>query len=359
MKISSHGFRCLLHLLLSSSSLVGLLFPSGVLGTPLISDSDPALIESGQPWKTIDGQPIHAHGGGLLKHLDRYYWVGESAKGDRTRANVLCYSSPDLIQWQFERVLMSRESVNRDLTGLGDEKAGNVTIVERPKLLRNSKGMFVLLVHLDTQPYRYARVGFGTQSQDVPENPCAIDYVLKSAQRPAGLESRDIGIYTEGNDAYLLFASGHVNTDFTIAKMTPDYLSVEPQIMSSIHGGLEGPALIKTSWGEYYLYLSRTTGWKPNEGRIYSAWSLQGPWTERGIIAQPDSFNSQPTTSFQLGDDKWLYLGDRWSHPNLEVASYIWLPFEIDPQARTVSLKYRKSWSLSKFLTAQDFMVQV
>ena len=51
------------------------------------------------------GQHIQAHGGGILKLGDKYYWFGE----DRTRGldpakrYLSCYCSTNLAQWQFRR----------------------------------------------------------------------------------------------------------------------------------------------------------------------------------------------------------------------------------------------------------------
>ncbi len=36
---------------------------------------------SGEVWKDTDGNPINAHGGGLLYHDGAYYWYGEYKKG--------------------------------------------------------------------------------------------------------------------------------------------------------------------------------------------------------------------------------------------------------------------------------------
>lgn len=166
-----------------------------------------------------------------------------------------CYSSPDLLSWTFERVILTR---NEARSQLSDDL---LTILERPKLVQDVSGNIVLLVHLDYKDYSYAKVGFATAN--VPSNnPCGSSFILRNSVRPAGLESRDIGVYSETSGVYLLFASGHVNTDFSIAKLTDDCLDVENTVVSSIHGGLEGPSLIQTSWGQYFLFLSRTTGWR-------------------------------------------------------------------------------------------------
>lgn len=41
------------------------------------------IVTPGSIWKDMDGNPINAHGGGILYHEGTYYWYGEF-KGDST-----------------------------------------------------------------------------------------------------------------------------------------------------------------------------------------------------------------------------------------------------------------------------------
>ena len=82
-----------------------------------------AAIIPGEVWKDTDGNPINAHGGGLLYHEGTYYWYGEYKKGGtilpewatwecyRTDVTgVSCYSSKDLLNWKFEGIEIGRAS---------------------------------------------------------------------------------------------------------------------------------------------------------------------------------------------------------------------------------------------------------
>ena len=40
-----------------------------------------AAFTPGEVWRDTDGQPINAHGGGLLFHGGAYYWHGEAKTG--------------------------------------------------------------------------------------------------------------------------------------------------------------------------------------------------------------------------------------------------------------------------------------
>src|SRR5512145_3128483 len=71
-------------------------------------------------WYDTLGDPINAHGGGILYNNGKYYWFGEIKKGKTWRVEhittwecyrvkaggVSCYSSTDLYNWNFEGVAL-------------------------------------------------------------------------------------------------------------------------------------------------------------------------------------------------------------------------------------------------------------
>ena len=105
-------------------------------------------VRPGKPWTTVDGQPIQAHSGGLLKIGDTWYWIGENKTlGSDFDANS-CYSSNDLVHWRF---------VNDTLKVQADGDLGPHRIVERPKILYNAKTrMYVQYMHIDDPKYQEA-----------------------------------------------------------------------------------------------------------------------------------------------------------------------------------------------------------
>ena len=40
------------------------------------------ILKNGEKWFDTDGNIIHAHGGGIIKKDDIYYWYGEDRNGD-------------------------------------------------------------------------------------------------------------------------------------------------------------------------------------------------------------------------------------------------------------------------------------
>ena len=111
----------------------------------------------GEVWKDTDGNPINAHGGGLLYHEGTYYWYGEYKKGKtilpewatwecyRTDVTgVGCYSSRDLLNWKFEGIVLPavKDDPNHDLHPS--------KVLERPKVIYNKKtGKFVMWAHVE------------------------------------------------------------------------------------------------------------------------------------------------------------------------------------------------------------------
>ena len=85
-------------------------------------------IKNGDLWPDDNGRHINAHGGGIMKYGDTYYWFGEH-KDDHTcdaLVGVMCYASKDLLNWHCCGVALS----------VVDEKGHDIErgcILERPK----------------------------------------------------------------------------------------------------------------------------------------------------------------------------------------------------------------------------------
>jgi hypothetical protein len=81
-------------------------------------------------WNTKDGQPIYSQGGGIFKFPDpqtgekKYYWYGVYYKEAETYRQdpsvtlvkdnfeaVTCYSSTDLVNWKFEKNVLTKDEV--------------------------------------------------------------------------------------------------------------------------------------------------------------------------------------------------------------------------------------------------------
>jgi len=154
-------------------SLIFLLIIAGPLWAQKNSQFEP-----GKVWKDTEGNPINAHGGGILYHNGVWYWYGEYKKGDTKRVDyvttwedyrvhaggVSCYSSKDLLNWKFEGVAL-RPNTSDSTHDLHTSK-----VIERPKVIYNKKtNKFVMWMHLDSEDYSYARSGVAVS--DKPTGP--------------------------------------------------------------------------------------------------------------------------------------------------------------------------------------------
>ncbi len=281
-------------------------------------------IVPGAIWPDDQGHHIQAHGGGLLKLGDTYYWFGED-RGGETKGKkpadraVSCYASRDLMNWEF------RHQVIR--TGPPEADVGSPFVFERPKVFHNQKtGKFVMYVHLDDAAYKLARVA--VYVSDTVDG----DYTFVHSFRPLGQESRDIGGFVDDDgSAYLIFEA-RPTRGFYIAKLSDDFLTVAEETCF-IKSRLEGGALVKYD-GLYYMIGSWMSGWAPNNNQYSTATSLAGPWSEFKDIAPPatKTYGSQSTLMLKVVGSKTtsvIFMGDMWRPQNHRDGRYLWMPLEI------------------------------
>lgn len=281
---------------------------------------DLPVIHPGEVWPDDRGRHIQAHGGGILKSGDTFYWYGE----DRSETNpmnercVACYSSTNLAQWTFR---------NQVVHLTDPENLGRGWVLERPKVFYNDKTKkFVMYAHIDGRGgYKYASVAVFTC--DTADG----NYQYLKSFRPLDHESRDIGQFIDDDgSAYLIFEDRPFG--FRIAKLSDDYLSVEKE-MCLIPQHMEGGALVHYQ-GLYYAIGSALTGWSPNPNKYATAKSLAGPWSEFKDIAPPDknTYRSQSTMLWKIVGTKTttiIFMGDIWKPQTQWDSRYLWMPLQI------------------------------
>src|SRR5664279_5504210 len=191
----------------------------------------PQFIKPGEVWPDDRGQHVQAHGGGIIKMGDTYYWFGEDRSPglDPTKRYVACYSSKDLAHWTFRNQVVKQADP-------GD--LGVRFVLERPKVFYNAKTKkYVMYMHIDDARYALARVGVAVS--DTVDG----DYRYLRSFRPLGQESRDIGQFIDDDgSAYLIFEDRPVK-GFHIARLSDDYLNVEKDVCL-INAPLEGGAVV-------------------------------------------------------------------------------------------------------------------
>ncbi len=281
-------------------------------------------IVPGAIWPDDRGHHIQAHGGGILKLDDTYYWFGEDRGGERggkkaIERKVACYASKDLMNWEFRRQVIR--------TGPPESGLGVPFVLERPKVFHNARtGKFVMYVHLDDKAYKLARVG--VYVSDTVDG----DYTFVRSFRPLNEESRDIGQFVDDDgSAYLIFEARPTN-GFFIARLSDDYLDVAEKVCF-VRTRLEGGALVKYD-GLYYMIGSWMSGWAPNNNQYATAKTLAGPWSDFQDIAPPETktYGSQSTLMLKVVGTKKtsvIFMGDIWSPADHQDGRYLWMPLEI------------------------------
>jgi hypothetical protein len=159
--------------------LTGVIFFLLSYGTPVILQAQQTVIRPGKIWTDNRGRHIQAHGGGIIKVEEMYYWYGEerSAGLDSNLRYVSCYSSKDLVNWTFRG----------DVVKMSDpDQLGKKWILERPKVFYNEKTKkYVMYMHIDNSSYKVAEVAIAVS--DSPDG----DFRYVKRFRPLGHESRD------------------------------------------------------------------------------------------------------------------------------------------------------------------------
>lgn len=277
------------------------------------------IIQPKEVWPDTDGNHIQAHGGGIIKIKDTWYWYGEERRQglDSNLRYVSCYSSKDLVNWTFKG----------DVLKLSDpDNLGPHWVLERPKVYYNSKTKkYVMYMHLDDRSYKLASVAIAVS--DRPDG----EYKYVKHFRPLEHESRDIGQFIDDDGtAYLVFEDRPFG--FRIAKLSDDYMNVEKE-MSLIPQHMEGGAIVHYK-GLYYSIGSALTGWNPNPNKYATATSLEGPWTEFKNIAPPETntYGAQSTMLLKVAgkkDTTIIYMGDVWKPKTQWDSRYLWMPLEI------------------------------
>lgn len=326
----------------------------------------------GRIWVDTEGNPIQAHGGGILydKITRTYYWYGEYKDGPTyhvhkngaARVDIIgvgCYSSKDLWSWKNEGIVLPAEDENE----AHDLHKSNV--LERPKVIYNEKtGKYVMWMHIDDANYTKASVGVAIS--DYPSGPFQYLY----SKKPHGCDSRDMSIFKDDDGVAYLIYSSEDNSELHISPLTDNYMDVTPVMRRILIGQKrEAPSLFKYD-GTYYMITSGCTGWAPNEALAHAAESIFGPWETMGNpcvggnrMLRQTTFFSQSTFVLPLSGlpGYFVFMADRWNPADLRDSRYIWLPLTVSgavdqpldydfgfPLWSRVSIYWHKKWRLPR-----------
>jgi len=317
----------------------------------------------GEVWRDVNGQPIQAHGGGILVHSNVYYWYGE----DRTpggRGGVACYSSTNLYDWKREGVMLSRADLPRYYD--------SPTFVERPKVIFNPRTKkFVMWMHAEQAGYHYACAGIATS--DTPTGPFVFLKTIRpitndfefpaddpNGQKQFGATFRDMNLFVDDNGGAYVFYAAEDNWTMYVVQLNDEFTGTKTPAIENktwarilLRAHREAPAPFKAS-GRYYLITSACTGWAPNAADCAVAKNVLGPYQSLGNPCigtnANKTFGTQSTFVLPAPGrkGKFIFMADEWRPQDLADSRYIWLPL-ISKSDGAFTLPWRDRWDLSMF----------
>lgn len=279
--------------------------------------SNPAIIENGVTLYDTNGKELHAHGAGIIKVGDYFYWYGENRYSDQSFKSVTMYRSKDLKNWTFQNDILVDTS-DSDLS---------FAKIERPKIIYNeSTGQYVMWMHKEGgDNYGQARAAVASSS--------TIDgnYTYHGSFRPLNHMSRDATAFVDTDGSAYFISAANENADLHIYRLTADYKSIDYLVQKIwVAKHREAPALMIRN-GYYIIISSGTSGWDPNQARYGYATSIDGNWSDTIALGDSITFDSQPTFILPLegaSGTSYMYMGDRWLDPTYQDSKYVWLPID-------------------------------
>ncbi|MEJ6951435.1 family 43 glycosylhydrolase [Natronospora cellulosivora (SeqCode)] len=291
-------------------------------------------------WRDTNGDKISAHGGGIIKQGNFYYWFGENRHGIK---KVSCYRSKDLKNWEFRNDVLCIDAETKphyietdlDLNPLDVEGGANI---ERPKVLYNEKSKkYVMWMHYENgKNYKAARAAVAIS--DTIDG----DYTYLGSFRPEGYMSRDCTLFKDDDGTAYFISAARNNADMHIYKLSDDYLSIDSFIQKLWPGKYrEAPALVKKD-DYYFMMTSGCTGWHPNQGKYAYTKDIAGEWSQLKDIGDETTYDSQSTYILPVDEKEsrtYLYIGDRWDPDNYHNSKYIFLKIKF-PSKTTMTMDY-------------------
>ena len=307
-------------------------------------------------WYDTDGNVINASDGGVIYADGKYHWYGQALRdlpfcgggkgGQVTDTGVVMYASTDLLNWEYEGVILS----------VGDGELRAPMRFERPKIIYNKKTeKYVLWCHYVEYPgdhgFDIGKGEAGVAVSDSVNGP----YTWLGHFRPiddVGVV-RDLTLFKDDDGtAYLLYDRDislveKSNRCQYIVKLSDDYLTATDKWVRVDPTYRREAAALLRHGDYYYMITSGMTSWDFNAAIYYRARDLFGEWEDMGDPCIGDdgtTFASQTTATFKIENtDTYIHMAERHNTKNFLHCSYIWLPIDFSDDG-TLSLTYRESW---------------
>ena len=309
--------------------------------------SEQLLIDNESIWKDIDGNEIKAQGGCIFKSGDLYHWFGAKFEKPNSWFHAINhYISSDLKKWT-----KLAPSITPGMSGIPFVQS---SWVGRPWVMWNpNTNQFVMVLEWGGggQINVQNQIVFFTSTSLNGPWTYHNDKLIKNLPDVNGTMTYkigDVGVYSEGGNAYLLYTFGKPEKNYAqaILKLGPDFMT---PLSSSLGNYTEFFSGANTNWvneqeaaaifkkGNIYYYLtSGCSGWNSSNTRYRTSTSMAGPWSSSALVLTNSS--SITVTSFNTQHDlilpiigtletTYIYIGDRWTtFTDIGVGRNAWFP---------------------------------
>ena len=229
-------------------------------------------------FKDTDGNYIYSQGGCIQKFGDKYYWYGVKYKeadiyaknpengkaGNAAYETFTCYSSDDLVNWEFE---------GYPLTGEPNGWVGRMGVVYN----ENTKKYVLISQYAPGMVYAVS---------DMPEGPFKIDHIQKTLPIQNDVTGDQTLFQDDDGKAYIICSSANGRAyQYVIPLRESDFLDIDEENIKMLFydedgsyidengevdkkdkTGIEGNCMFKYN-GNYYYTGSDLYGW--NSSRVY------------------------------------------------------------------------------------------
>lgn len=269
--------------------------------------------------KDTSGNPIYAQGGGVFKFGGKWYWYGvkyngavtyaanpAAGKNSDTSFNAFtCYSSTDLVNWTFERNVMTASS---------------------PGLSGSSwVGRMGVAFNANTNKYVLVSQFSGTGGSGILFATCSTPngtFVFDHIQTTVPVTNNGTGdqtVFVDTNGAaYLICSSVNGRAHLYVLPLRPaDFLNVDAGANIYNGSGREGNCMMKYN-GRYYFLSSDLHGWNASHAYVLDSTSIMGTYSTEYVMNRTDlDFCHVTQTGFCVtatgtSGSVGLFVGDRW-----------------------------------------------
>jgi len=280
-------------------------------------------------WDTKNGKPIYSQGGGIFKFSDpktgeeKYYWYGVHYKGAETYREdpsstkrgigfegVTCYSSTDLVNWEFEAHVLTPDEVLKDGRRRGWLGRTGVAYVKEAN-------KYVLIIQYND------RVLFTVS--DSPTGPFKYQHVKSMMDWIGTSNTGDQTVFTDEDTgkSYLVYCYGKGRHKIYLSEigLKNDTLTLLNYKQVFEGAGREGNCMFKYK-GKYYLAASQLYGWDGSLAYYLVADDIWGPYLpENDMQVFPgceDDYAHISQTGFFYTvrgsrQETVIFCGDRWA----------------------------------------------